>query len=36
MEGVPWVNFTLDISGQLDPDSTTTVSLAAVDDTASK
>ena len=36
MEGVFEINFALDISGQLDPNSTTTVSLVAMDDTASK
>ena len=36
IEDVVWVNFTLDITSQVDPNSTTTVSLTATDDTASR
>ena len=35
-EDVIWVNFTLDITGQVDPTSNTTVSLMAMDGTAGK
>ena len=36
IEDVFLVNFTFDITGLVDPNSTTTVSLTAIDDTASK